>query len=126
MSIFQNYPDGQLADEFGVVTGEIKALEARKDAIKAEFLGRGLDGVEGEYDAVRKVQAPWWSLDARGYVVVDDGDREPDGPEVRRPFREACRLPGKRLGGVTVDQYNATKDWDELRAVTLWLRALKR
>ena len=61
--IFDNFSDGQLADALGDVRFETETLREREQAIRAEFLARGLDRVEGQRFDARKVEAARWSLD---------------------------------------------------------------
>jgi len=46
-SQFNNRSNADLADEYGTLDGQIKALTERKDAIKEEFKARSVDRVEG-------------------------------------------------------------------------------
>ena len=48
-----------------IAVDDIKVLRARQDALKTEFLDRGLERVEGECYAVLRVEAVRWSLDSK-------------------------------------------------------------
>lgn len=45
---FHNLSSAELADDYGAVDGQIKALSERKDAIKSELLARNIEKIEGE------------------------------------------------------------------------------
>lgn len=59
---FDNYSTSALADLIGGTDAEIKALELRLKAAKAELTKRGLDRAEGECFTVTKSEAVRWTL----------------------------------------------------------------
>lgn len=60
---FDNLSLPQIADEYGILDGEIKALEKRMKEIRESFLARGVDAACGEKYTVTKIEAVRWTLD---------------------------------------------------------------
>ena len=60
---FDNYSTPALADEIGGLDAQVKALELRIKAAKAELTKRGVDRAEGERFTITKAEAVRWSLD---------------------------------------------------------------
>ncbi len=60
---FDNLTTAALADEFGALDCQVKALEARLAAIKAELKRRGGDAIEGAHFLVTRSEAVRWTLD---------------------------------------------------------------
>src|SRR5665213_4631507 len=62
-SQFHNHSVPELADILGQLDAEVKSLEERMKAAKAELNTRGVDGAEGERFNVTKSETVRWSLD---------------------------------------------------------------
>jgi hypothetical protein len=63
LSTFHNYSVPELADILGQFDAEVKSLEERMKAAKAELNARGVDRAEGERFNVTKSETVRWSLD---------------------------------------------------------------
>ena len=62
-SQFHNHSVPDLADILGQLDAEVKSLEERMKAAKAELNARGVDRAEGERFNVTKSETVRWSLD---------------------------------------------------------------
>jgi len=63
LSTFHNHSIPELADILGQLDAEVKSLEERMKAAKAELNARGVDRAEGERFNVTKSETVRWSLD---------------------------------------------------------------
>src|SRR4051812_48095642 len=62
VSLFDNRPAGDLADELGTVKAQIADLETREKALRDELIRRGVSDIEGAAYSATITQAVRWTL----------------------------------------------------------------
>ena len=62
LSVFDNRPAGDLADELGTVKAQIAELETREKALRDELIRRGVPTIEGATYSATITEAIRWTL----------------------------------------------------------------
>lgn len=89
-SNFHNLATTQLADDYGALDAQIKALTERKDAIKDELKARGVEKAEGERFTVTASTATRVTYD-------DKAIREALGPDICKQYERVTETTTLRV-----------------------------